>query len=346
MVRDRPASANCCSERRRLRQASKAGCQRPPRLRGRRGSRRRRRKRRLRRRRPASRQRGSPQQAPRSQRRVCLRSPKPAPACRTSSSTTRRRARYPTATMSRATPEPVRAALRRSSRSGPSPTRHRVASMPRLRSSANAATTSRTRLTGVIRPIQPTTNRLVGNAEQASQLVATVSPPDSTLEVDAESDDGELLRRCDAERHQVVLHLGAHRDQPRCVPGEKGLGLLEHRGPHRVEVAAQHMPVEGVHDDRRPSISGQDRGEPSDRTGLRRVGVQDVRADPADLFDDPLDAHGIVDRRKLPLECGTRTNEISASLGDEVHRILRRVRARRRAASSRSLGWRARGSGT
>ena len=45
----------------------------------------------------------------------------------------------------------------------------------------------------------------------------------------------------------------------------------------RAEVAAQHVAVEGVHDDRRPRVAGEQRGDAADRAGLRGVRVQDVR---------------------------------------------------------------------
>ena len=159
----------------------------PPRRRARRGSRRRRRKRRLRRPRRASRQPGSPQQAPRSRRPACLRSPTQHQCVE------HRVVRRDIALIAdercrgrrRACCAPLFA------RPGPGRRRRDIGS-PRCRARAarrTPRTTSWTRLIGVIRPIQPTTNRPAGMPNRRRSSSRTVSLPDSRLEVDAEPDD-------------------------------------------------------------------------------------------------------------------------------------------------------------
>src|SRR5581483_10621278 len=61
----------------------------------------------------------------------------------------------------------------------------------------------------------------VRDAEPATQRPAGLRAGDAALEIDAEPDHGELLRRCDAEAHELVPYLRPDRDQPRRVLGEE-----------------------------------------------------------------------------------------------------------------------------
>ena len=118
---------------------------------------------------------------------------------------------------------------------------------------------------------------VIGDAEEMPELRAPVAGQNTRLEVDAETDHRELLGRRHSELDEIVANLGPDGDQPVRVPRERALGLAEELGAQRVEVAAQHVPVVGVDDHRRPRVAREQRGRPADRPRFRRVGVQDVR---------------------------------------------------------------------
>ena len=158
----------------------------------------------------------------------------------------------------------------------------RHASTPRSRSPLNARSTSSARFTLAIRPIQPTTKRSAGIAEPPPLLGARrPRRVGALLELDPEPDDGELLRRRDAERTRSSRTCGLTAISAVVTPREPALEQAERRRAQRVEVAAQDVAVEGVDDDRRPRVAGEERRDPADGAGLRRVRVQDVRPLPA-----------------------------------------------------------------
>ena len=102
---------------------------------------------------------------------------------------------------------------------------------------------------------------------------------DALLELDAEADDRELLPRRDAERDEVVTHLRADGDERRRRGREAPLEHAEEAGADGAEVAAEDVAVERVDDDRRPRVAGEQRCRAADGAGLRRVRVEDVRAE-------------------------------------------------------------------
>ena len=73
--------------------------------------------------------------------------------------------------------------------------------------------TSWARFTAVIRPTQPIVNRSRGDAERGAQLVALLGALHALGELDAEPHDRELRRRRDADREELVAHLGADGDE-------------------------------------------------------------------------------------------------------------------------------------
>ena len=173
------------------------------------------------------------------------------------------------------------------SRSGPSPTMQRHASTPRSRSCLNASSTSPVRLTPVMRPIQPTVKR--SGAIPSTRRVSSrpLRAAQSLLELDPEPHDGELLARRDSEPDEVVAHLGADRDERVGSAGEPALEQPEAERAQRAEVPAQHVAVEGVHDDRRTRVTREERRHAPDRPGLRRVRVQDRRPLAPDQLREP-----------------------------------------------------------
>jgi len=135
------------------------------------------------------------------------------------------------------------------------------------------------------------------HAEQPPERRATVfGGRDPPVEIDAESDDRELLCGRHPERHEVVAHLGADGDEARRTPGQGPLECAEEGGRRWVEVAAQHVAVEGVDDDRRSRAAGEARCQAPDRAGLRRVRVQDVRPHVLDQAHDAGDGERVVER--------------------------------------------------
>ena len=65
---------------------------------------------------------------------------------------------------------------------------------------------------------------------------------------------------------------------------------------NRVEVAAEDVAVERVDGDRRPRIAREQPGHPPDGSGLRRVRVEDVRADAVDDGGEPPRGAQVVER--------------------------------------------------
>ena len=93
-------------------------------------------------------------------------------------------------------------------------------------------------------------------------------------EIEAER-HGRILRgTADAEGEQLVSHPVGHGQQPVGAPGESALDGPVDGGLGRREVAAQHVAVEGVHDDRH---AAEKRGQPAHRAGLGGVRMDDRR---------------------------------------------------------------------
>src|SRR5207248_9166575 len=91
----------------------------------------------------------------------------------------------------------------------------------------------------------PADDEAVGrDPEQPACLGAVSVRTDTAVELDAEPDDRELLRRRDAEPDEVVPHLRADGDERSRPPGEPALEQAEETGAQRPEVAAQDVAVE------------------------------------------------------------------------------------------------------
>ena len=93
------------------------------------------------------------------------------------------------------------------------------------------------------------------------------------------------------------------------------------REPTRAEVPAQDVSVERVDDDR-PRSSREERREPSDRAGLRRVRVDDVRADVAQDPREPERRDEVVHRGQLAGEPGQADDLDARAVRDPLHRLL------------------------
>ena len=178
------------------------------------------------------------------------------------------------------------------------------------------------RLTAVMRPIQPTVKRLRPDPEQAPRLVAAVAVRDPLLELDSEADDRELLARRHAEPDEVVAYLGADRDQRSRDAREPPLEQAESERAHRPEVAAQHVPVERVDDDRRPRVGGEKRRDAADRSGLRRVRMQDRRPLAPDQLRQSDDRDDVAHRRDVATEARQPLDLDAELVRDELHRVL------------------------
>ena len=111
----------------------------------------------------------------------------------------------------------------------------------------------------------------------ASSLTGLRRRVDPSVEVEPVRDDDELGTRRDAEAHEVVAHLVAHRDE--CVGRVRERTFREPIRPlaPRSEVPTQDVAVVGVHDCAGPRAAGNERGHTAGGAGLRGVRVQDVR---------------------------------------------------------------------
>jgi hypothetical protein len=98
---------------------------------------------------------------------------------------------------------------------------------------------------------------------------------EALVELDAQTDDAKLRGRRDSEGDELVAYLRAHRNQYVRDPGEHPFEQAEDTRPEPAEVAAQHVAVEGVHDDRRPAAACEQRGNAADGASLGRVRVED-----------------------------------------------------------------------
>ncbi len=120
------------------------------------------------------------------------------------------------------------------SRSGPSPTRHRQASTPRVQEPLEGEEDVVGALDGGHAADPADREALVGDAHHPPGARPRLRRcVDALLELDAEADDRELLPRRDAERDEVVAHLRAHRDERRRRGGEAPLEHAEEAGAER-----------------------------------------------------------------------------------------------------------------
>src|SRR5919204_123567 len=76
-----------------------------------------------------------------------------------------------------------------------------------------------------------------------------------------------------------------------------------------------------------PRSPGEERGEPADGSGLRRVRVQDVRPDAADQPGETQDRDCVPDRRDLTVQLLEALHLDPELGGDESHRVLARGEA-------------------
>ena len=171
---------------------------------------------------------------------------------------------------------------------------------------------------------RPADDELIrADAQRAPALRAmAVVQRDALRELDPEPDDGEAVAGSDAERDEVVPDLRADRDQLRRRAREQTLEQAEARAADRIEVAAEHVPVERVDDDRRPRGSREQRSESADRSGLGGVRVQDVRPRLADQLHEAGDRPCVAQQRDLALKLRQPHDRDAVRVGDEHHRVL------------------------
>ena len=156
----------------------------------------------------------------------------------------------------------------------------------------------------------------------ASSLTGLRRRVDPSVEVESVRDDDELGSRRDAEAHEVVTYLVAHRDE--CVGRVRKRTFREPIRPlaPRGEVPTQDVAVVGVHDCTGTRAAGNERGHAAGGAGFRGVRVQDVR--PA-LAQQPVDRsgrRGIVPRRDLTPQFGDMAIGHAELLREVLHRRL------------------------
>ncbi len=208
------------------------------------------------------------------------------------------------------------------SRSGPSPTRQTTAFTPRSRSAATACEHDAGVLDAGHAADPADDERIAGDAVQAAVVDVLRLAVEALGERDPEPDDDELLGRRNAELDEVVAHLRAHGDERVGGAGERPLDLAEHRRPQWAEVPAEHVAVERVDDDLRPRVPGEHRGRPRDRTGLRRVRVEDVRTRLPHDFRHLKRRACVVERGDLALDLRDADDRDSEPVRQEGHGVL------------------------
>ncbi len=125
--------------------------------------------------------------------------------------------------------------------------------------------------------------------------------PSESLQIQAEWHHLHLLRPTDPHGQELRFQSRTHRHQSVCRAGEPPFDLQKGPGDRPREVALQHVAVKGMDLHRNPGEPG---GQSAQRSGLRRVGVHDVRPQRSEEADE-LDQRRQVPRRvNRPAEFG------------------------------------------
>ena len=216
------------------------------------------------------------------------------------------------------------------SRSGPSPTRQRCVD-PALASRREGGEHVREALDRGHAADPADHEGVSGIAEEPPQRRARRPSPSAmrSVEVDPEPDDLNCSGGATPSSTRSSRTSGLTATSRVVVPRERSFDLRVDGRPSRVEVAAQDVPVEGVHDDRRPASPASSGGGAADRACLRGVGVEDVRADAPDQPHDGGDRERVEDRRDFTVQVRDVDDLDPELVRDERHRALAsRQRAR------------------
>src|SRR5207253_9384567 len=120
---------------------------------------------------------------------------------------------------------------------------------------------------------------VLGCSDRTALRVTQPRCIDETLiESEAVADHRDLVVSRDVKVQEVVTHLGADGDDAIGGEGEGALDDAKHPFAPAVEVAAQHMAVEGVDYSFRPRTAGHECRDPARSPRLRGVRVQDIRS--------------------------------------------------------------------
>ena len=205
-----------------------------------------------------------------------------------------------------------------------------------------------TRLISVMRPSQPTRKRPSGTPSSARSASARAGRGREPLvEIEPEPDHDDLLRRRDAERDEVVAHLGRDGDQRVAAPREPPLepAGTPRSSPGRSSRAGHGRGTCG----RRPAAAPARPAAPR-AVRPRRPSPCACGGCPAArsrISREQLARGGeILERRDLPLQRRQVDRLDPELLGDVLHRALAAADRARRRASSRSRSGRAPASGT
>ena len=209
-------------------------------------------------------------------------------------------------------------------RSGPSPTSSEVG-VASLVAEAREGAQQIVRALDLGHAAEPADEEaVVRHAELATQLLRRPGRGREPLvEVEPEPDDGDLLRRSDAERDEVVADLRARRRSARRCSA---------RTPARPSGRPRSSPARNSRAGRgrgtcgRPPSAGRDpasfAASRPDRAGLRGVRVEDVRTEPPNQGQELAGGTQIVERRDLPLQRRQVDGRDPELLRDVLHRAL------------------------
>src|SRR5581483_9686266 len=165
--------------------------------------------------------------------------------------------------------------------------------------------------------------RVVGGAEvvalRAARLIVGADP---CVEVEAVRDDRDLLHGRDAQPHEVVALLVAHRDDAVGDMRERPFDAAVDALACRAEVAAQHVTVERVHEGLRAAPARYPRGDAAGGAGFRRVRVQHVRLTCAQEAAKVADGGEVGPRRRVAPEAVEVQVRHAELAGEMLHRRL------------------------
>ena len=182
----------------------------------------------------------------------------------------------------------------------------------------------------VSRPAQPTTSASgAAPSERARRFACLGRDIESPVEVEAVAHDHDLPGGRDAQPHEVVANLVADRDHGVGSAREAALEEAEDLLAAEVEVAAQHVTVERVHERSWPTPPNEQRSDAAGRAGFGGVGLEDVGLACAEERAEAPDRGQIVTQRELPPELRHVQVRYTEIVGQRLHgRLAWRNRAR------------------
>ena len=140
-------------------------------------------------------------------------------------------------------------------------------------------------------------------AQLGAELAAPGRRAGEGLEIEPERDHDDAIGPPDPARQHIAAHALGDGDERAGPPAEQALRLHHQPRRERREVPVEDVPVVRVHDDGHAAQRGRD---PADRAGLRRVGMDDVRAKRTDEPDQRPERRPVTPAADIAPERGQR----------------------------------------